>query len=148
MKEIILELIKFVGILASVLLSIHIFKRQSWSKLVSESRNKWLDDLRNDLATLIGALDSLGDINTNYTTITDKERLDLSYKANKAKADVLLKLNNIKYIDNYNENKLFIMLSDLDIKYNMNKNKDIINEIIDYSKPILKCEWEKVKEEA
>src|SRR5690554_898890 len=148
MKEIILELIKFVGILASVLLSIHIFKRQSWSKLVSESRNKWLDDLRNDLATLIGALDSLGDINTNYTTITDKERLDLSYKANKAKADVLLKLNNIKDIDNYNENKLFIMLSDLDIKYNMNKNKDIINEIIDYSKPILKREWEKVKEEA
>ena len=105
--------------------------RQLFAKTVSESRNKWLNEMRGFISTM------LAEVNFQPTNKTRTK------KYWKARNEITLRLN-------LNEALHFALNNEilkLDCPNNANQN-ETINNIISISQEILKGEWEKVKKEA
>lgn len=104
---------------------------QLFAETVSESRNKWLNEMRGFISTM------LAEVNFQPTNKTRTK------KYWKARNEITLRLN-------LNEALHFALNNEilkLDCPNNANQN-ETINNIISISQEILKGEWEKVKKEA
>ena len=132
-------LIALVGVLFSTLLSLFVSKKtiqysykDLFAKTVSQSRNKWLNEMRAFISSM------LAEAKRPSEEPTDK-RTNAYWKA---RNQIMLRLN-------LNE-PLHIMLAkeiyDLDLP--SADIDDISNKIIEISQHLLKEEWEKVKKEA
>lgn len=78
------------------------FKNQQWGKIVSESRNRWINDFRDEISIIVATLKF---VQSNYIclNINEIENKDLChtkiefarivYEGEKAKARLLTKLN-------------------------------------------------------
>ena len=104
--------------------------RQLFAETVSKSRNKWLNEMRENISEMLAEACKAGD---GYK----------SDKYYKAKNQVLLRLNT--------KEPLHLMLKqqiELLEQCNSQNYKNIEKNIIDISEVLLKREWERVKREA
>ena len=102
---------------------------QLFAETVSESRNKWLNEMRDSISTMLAEAQFP---NPKPRTFTKKYW--------KTRNEVILRLN-------LNE-PLHLMLKNEILNLDNNGNKKTIENIISISQLLLKEEWEKVKKEA
>ena len=105
---------------------------QLFAETVSESRNKWLNEMRDSISTMLAEAQFP---NPKPRTHTKKYR--------KARNEIVLRLNLTEPL----HQALFNEIKQLDCINNINQEQTI-NNIITFSQEILKEEWEKVKSEA
>lgn len=120
---------------------------------VSEFRQAWIDGLRNDITGLISALFYISYYNSTRTPNNPNEAKDIedSHKQYVTScASILTRVNSQDpdtKLKNINDNFLEI-LDEIQYKFN---NSDysgaslLSKELIEASKPLLKAEWERVK---
>lgn len=105
---------------------------QLFAETVSESRNKWLNEMRDSISTMLAEAQFP---NPKPRTFTKKYW--------KARNEIVLRLNLTEPL----HQALFNEIKQLDCINNSNQEQTI-NNIITFSQEILKEEWEKVKSEA
>lgn len=103
--------------------------RHLFAETVSQSRNKWLNEMRDFISTMLAEAQFP---NPKPRTFTKKYW--------KARNEIMLRLN-------LNE-PLHLMLKNEILTLDNNNNKKTIENIISISQLLLKEEWEKVKKEA
>lgn len=117
---------------------------------ISEFRQKWIDDLRNELADVIAQAAALGTIPYRTYDSNDSkssEIIRILIPLNVANAKVKMRLNKNEPASM----KLIDSIDLLEAKINKNNTTDwdeiktIGSEILKYSNIILKLEWERVK---
>ncbi len=123
----------FVSYLVSVKTTRYNYK-QLFAETVSQSRNKWLNEMRGFISTILGV--------AKKECASSKEPVT-SDKYLKARAEILLRLNMKESLHILLENEI----EKLD-HANSNNVDDISGKILTISRTILKEEWEKVKSEA
>ncbi len=131
--EVIAAIIALSGVVLSVGISfiVSLWTRrynynQLFAETVSESRNKWLNEMRGFISTMLAEAQSRNSGRTK--------------KYWKARNEIMLRLN-------LNE-PLHLMLKNEILTLDNNNNKKTIENIISISQLLLKEEWEKVKKEA
>ena len=133
-------LIALVGVLFSTLLSLFVSKKtiqysykDLFAKTVSQSRNKWLNEMRAFISSMLAEAKRPSEKSTdNRTTAYWKARNQILLRLNLNEEDHILLNHYICLLDNCDDSE-----------------KDNLSEkIIDISNIILKEEWEKVKKEA
>lgn len=105
---------------------------QLFAETVSESRNKWLNEMRDSISTMLAEAQFQ---NPKPRTHTKKYW--------KSRNEIVLRLNLTEPL----HQALFNEIKQLDCINNSNQEQTI-NNIITFSQEILKEEWEKVKSEA
>jgi len=146
------EILTLIGVIITVLAGLYTFRITNWSKIVSESRNRWINDFRDEIATIVGTIKIINSyLNKNlenYDCDNSEFILEKIYQAEVARARLLTKLNTTSIIGNGNNFPLKELLES--IKFNCLKETDdyIVDEIIDATKKILEPEWRRVKDEA
>lgn len=143
-----------IGIITGVI-GLYQFKNQQWGTIVSNSRNIWINDFRNEISIIVATLK----MNPSYySKIFDcekmehddflkakKEAISIIYEAEKARARLLTKLNTSNVGNGACTFKLNNLLSLIDF---CKPDQNQIDEIIELTKKILEPEWQKVKNEA
>lgn len=134
MQGLIGAIIAFIGVVLSVSISLFVSLKTNrydynrlFAKTVSESRNKWLNEMRDFISTMLAEV---------------KEPTPTA-KYWKARYEILLRLNMTEELHKALANEI----ETLDCNNNRNKEQTITN-IISLSQLILKDEWETVKKEA
>lgn len=140
MSEIIDAIIAFVGVIVSVVVSFIVsigVNRYNYHHLfaetVSQSRNRWLNEMRDYISTMVEEA-KLG-------CLTNKPHQTEKYL--KARAEILLRLN----MDEPLHALLEKAIENLD-NAKQNDVDDLSKSMLEVSRLILKEEWEKVKKEA
>lgn len=123
----------FVSYLVSVKTTRYNYK-QLFAETVSQSRNKWLNEMRGFISTILEV--------AKKECVSGKEPV-ASDEYLKARAEILLRLNMKESLHIFLENEI----EKLD-HANSNNVDDISRKILTISRTILKEEWEKVKAEA
>lgn len=123
----------FVSYLVSIKTTRYNYK-QLFAETVSQSRNKWLNVMREFISTILEV--------AKKECASSKEPVT-SDKYLKARAEILLRLNMKESLHILLENEI----EKLD-HANSNNVDDISRKILTISRTILKEEWEKVKAEA
>lgn len=129
--EDIINLIKVILIVVTIIIGIYEFKREQWGKIISQSRINWINEFRNDIATLV----SFKKLNVN-----EKSKWYL------AKYRLLQKIN----ITNQNEQtylneELYELVSNYELE---SSNSALDDRILEISRQLLEIEWQRVKKEA
>lgn len=151
-SEVIAAIIALSGAILSVGISLIISlwtRRYNYNQLfaetVSESRNKWLNEMRGFISTMLAEVKipcSLGKgkkiCKNAYCQFKSADTRTKEYW--KARNEIMLRLN-------LNE-PLHLMLKNEILTLDNNNNKKTIENIISISQLLLKEEWEKVKKEA
>lgn len=135
------------GIFTGVI-GLYQFRNQQWGKIVSESRNTWINDFRNEISIIVAAIK----MKSICTCTSEGDRckkeefcLNVFFEAEKARARLLTKLNT----NNVNNGVATFMLNDILVSLDFcNDNLNQFEIIIELSKRILEPEWKKVKNEA
>lgn len=146
------EILTLIGVIITVLAGLYTFRITNWSKIVSESRNRWINDFRDEIATIVGTIKIINSYLNKNVEKCDCDNsefiLEKIYHAEVARARLLTKLNTTSIIGNGNNFPLKELLES--IKFNCLKETDdyIVDEIIDATKKILEPEWRRVKDEA
>lgn len=154
-------LIPVIGVSLTAIVSLIVFKRQSWLKTVSESRNHWLNEFREEFSIIVGAIKIIQINNyeclfikspdyTKRTEIKDRDHFDLIkmiYKAEIAKAKLITRLNTNKVEGNEYNFALKRILYDLKFEkeYVDKIELEPLQEMVDI---VLENEWKKIKREA
>ena len=134
------------GIIAAVvsMITTNITTRFSYKQLfaetVSQSRNKWLNEMRSFIATMLAEVQkppSIENVKDNNSSSAYPERTNAYWKA---RNEIMLRLN-------LNE-PLHLMLKNEILNLDNNSDEKTIENIIAISQTLLKEEWEKVKKEA
>ena len=166
-KELVVEIIGFVGVIISILVGASQFKKQSWCDNVSKERMKWIVDFREEVgiisATVVmfqseklkkicDTIDNNDDIshngintNKNYPNEYLYEKL---FQAENAKNRLITRINIHKVKGNEFNKSYMEMLRKLHF-FNINTIKDFNYELFMLiTNSILEVEWQKVKREA
>lgn len=136
-------LIALVGVLFSTLISLFVSKKtiqysykDLFAKTVSQSRNRWLNEMRSFISSMLAEVKKPSNKQKPNTT----DRTNAYWKA---RNQIMLRLN-LNEEDHILLNHYICFLDNCD-----DSEKDKLSEkIIDISNIILKEEWEKVKKEA
>lgn len=146
-KEIVAAIITVCGVLFTALITIitYIFTRKYdyhrlYAETVSQSRNKWLNEMRDFISTMLAEAENINSQNPNNS------EPQTNYEYFKARNEILLRLN-LKE-EEHRLLKENIQMLDTAI-FNCSGQFDCLKKnIITVSQKILKDEWEKVKKEA
>ena len=114
--------------------------KQLFAETVSQSRNKWLNEMRGFIATMLAEVQkppSIENAQDNDSSSAHHERTSDYWKA---RNEIMLRLN-------LNE-PLHLMLKNEILNLDNNSDEKTIENIIAISQTLLKEEWEKVKKEA
>lgn len=154
MAEVIAALIGLVGVFLGIIIS-YIVSRwtkkynytQLYAETVSQSRNKWLNDMREYVSQLLSNKRRLF-----YGNVIDDNVIEVCNRYDECKFQILMRLN-LKEEYHRQLNALILALDDIvGIEQNGNATeedfKPIELGIIKVSQFIFKEEWEKVKKEA
>lgn len=128
-------LIGFVGAIVGALFTVAVTKLNNYNQSVSQCRNKWLNDMRENISNMLACKKVLDDAEN-----TEKKN-ELKREYEYAKNQTLLRLN-------LSENKhilLKVAIEELDLQ---GYSEETAQKIAEISRSILKEEWEKVKYEA
>lgn len=153
--EVIAALITVGGIIITGIITLITFKKQEWGKLVSKSRNQWLNEFRNEVSILVGYIEFK--IIPNKTNKESCKNDNSDCKKNQVGEQELLRAlvmknrlytkintNSHPYGNEYNE-AYKTLLETLDFcnleKFDLDLFKKLTNLI-------LEKEWGKVKKEA
>lgn len=138
-------IIAFIGVILSVSISLFVSLKTNrydynklFAKTVSESRNKWLNEMRTLISTMLAEVKEPTPTEANHTNKTKR-----TTKYWQARYEILLRLNMTEELHKALANEIIT----LDCDNNRNKEQTITN-IISLSQLILKDEWETVKKEA
>lgn len=146
------EILTSIGVIITVLACLYTFRITNWSKIVSESRNRWINDFRDEIATIVGTIKIINSYlnkNVEECNFDNSEFiLDKIYQAEVARARLLTKLNTSSIIGNRNNFPLKELLESIEFKCFKETDDYIVDEIIDATKKILEPEWKRVKDEA
>ncbi|SFE45309.1 hypothetical protein SAMN05518672_106175 [Chitinophaga sp. CF118] len=150
------EIIKLIGILSTVLISIIVliitvksFRSRTYTNQITSLKAKYIEDLRQHLAEYLSlALECNKAIfNEKYRSMSEKHQLlkDLDHKY----ALITLFLNNRNPIDR----KLYdyiqeIRLAAITQKGNGWKIEDTIQQLVNYGQQVLLLEWKNLKKDA
>ena len=116
------------------------FSYKLFAETVSQSRNKWLNEMRSFIATMLAEVQkppSIENVKDNNSSSAYPERTNAYWKA---RNEIMLRLN-------LNE-PLHLMLKNEILNLDNNSDEKTIENIIAISQTLLKEEWEKVKKEA
>lgn len=121
---------------------------QLFAETVSESRNKWLNEMRDSISTMLAEAQNPCTLTDEDAQCKNKKCLLTDDKVRskkywKARNEIVLRLNLTEPF----HQALFNEIRQLDC-LNNNNQEQTINNIITFSQEILKEEWEKVKSEA
>lgn len=114
--------------------------KQLFAETVSKSRNKWLNEMRDFISTMLTEVQkhcSNKNAQDNDSSSAHHERTSDYWKA---RNEIMLRLN-------LNE-PLHLMLKNEILNLDNNSDEKTIENIIAISQTLLKEEWEKVKKEA
>lgn len=151
-SEVIAAIIALSGVVLSVGISfiVSLWTRrynynQLFAETVSESRNKWLNEMRGFISTMLAEVKNSCSLGKGKKIC---KNADCQFKSAdtrtkeywKARNEIMLRLN-------LNE-PLHLMLKNEILTLDNNNNKKTIENIISISQLLLKEEWEKVKKEA
>lgn len=159
--EIVSALIAVIGVFLTAMVSFYIYKNQNWAKIVSQSRNKWIDGFRDDISVILATLRLLEQyyknnsndkkeestsvcksiINQNQTFICSK-----IFEAEEARARTLTRLNTSRKVGNFKNFPLDNVLRDIDFYEEV--DNEIFDSLNDLTKEVLEQEWQRVKKEA
>mgnify|MGYP006887548878 CR=1 FL=1 len=154
-SEVIAAIIALSGAILSIGISLIISlwtRRYNYNQLfaetVSESRNKWLNEMRDFISTMLAEAQNPCPITDEDEQCKSKKCLLTDDKARskkywKARYEIVLRLNLTEPF----HQALLNEIRQLDCLNNCNQEQ-AINNIITLSQEILKEEWEKVKSEA
>jgi len=132
------------GLIAGIL-TVRFNYKQLFAQTVSQNRMEWINNFREEFATIIAVL------TTKPTAAeTEKERTsDRKYEGNKARAKLLTRLNQDTSRLGNEYNEVFAdMLMNLDFDNDMSFKEEQIKQLITVARKILEPEWQKVKREA
>lgn len=146
-------LIALVGVLVSAFVSWLVSKKtikynykELFAETVSQSRNKWLNEMRDFISTMLAEVQNPcpiakdDEVCKNAECVLKNNDTLRTNKYWKARNEILLRLN-------LNE-PLHLMLRNKILQLDSNNDKKTIEDIILISQSLLKEEWEKVKKEA
>ena len=123
-----------IGAIIGALFTVVVTKMNNYNQSVSQCRNKWLNDMRENISNMLACKNALGG--------ADKEKqIELKREYEYAKNQTLLRLN-------LSENKhilLKLAIEELDLQ---GYSEETAQKIAEISRSIFKEEWEKVKYEA
>ena len=128
-------LIGFVGAIVGALFTVAVTKLNNYNQSVSQCRNKWLNDMRENISNMLACKKALDDAENT------EKKIELKREYEYAKNQTLLRLN-------LSENKhilLKVAIEELDLQ---GYSEEPAQKIAEISRSILKEEWEKVKYEA
>lgn len=128
-------LIGFVGAIVGALFTVAVTKLNNYNQSVSQCRNKWLNDMRENISNMLACKKALDDAENT------EKKIELKREYEYAKNQTLLRLN-------LSENKhilLKVAIEELDLQ---GYSEETAQKIAEISRSILKEEWEKVKYEA
>ena len=129
-------LIGFVGAIIGSLFTVAVTKMNNYNQSVSQCRNKWLNDMRENISKMLACKKALDDAENN------EKKIELKREYEYAKNQTLLRLN-------LSENKhILLKLAIEELDSLQNYSDEIVQKIAEISRSILKEEWEKVKYEA
>lgn len=116
------EILALVGVIISVLAGLYTFRITNWSKSVSESRNRWINDFRNEISTIVATLKIIkycSEKNNGEKCNCNESYFLLNkiYQAEASRARLLTKLNTSNIIDNSNNFPLKKILESIKFKY-------------------------------
>lgn len=134
--------IALIGIIITATLSVVALNRNSWNQTVSQSRNHWLNEFREEFSIIIGTMYYILTVNCNQDNMNDK-----IYKAEIARAKLFTRINTNKLEGNEYNASLKSILNEIqfDSNYISKKNIYALQEMVNR---ILEVEWEKVKKES
>lgn len=154
--EIIAAIITVVGVLLTALITYYQFRKEQWQKSVSDSRNHWLNDFRDEFGVLAGYIEYLKKYGCQQLPGNDSNTADDEDNKRGERSKELLEALNAK-------NKLYTRIntnsSTMGNEYNeaykltlesINFNKikefdlDLFKKLTNL---ILEKEWQKVKKE-
>ena len=135
--EIMLEaLIGFVGAIVGALFTVAVTKMNNYNQSVSQCRNKWLNDMRENISKMLAYKKALDDAENA------EKQIELKREYEYAKNQTLLRLN-------LSENKhILLKLAIEEFDSLQSYSEETARKIAEISRSILKEEWEKVKYEA
>lgn len=146
-------LIALVGVLVSALVSWLVSKKtikynykELFAETVSQSRNKWLNAMRDFISTMLAEVQNPcpiakdDEVCKNAECVLKNNNTLRTNKYWKARNEILLRLNLSE--------PLHLMLKNKILQLDGNNNEKTIEDIILISQSLLKEEWEKVKKEA
>lgn len=150
--EIIAALITVGGIIITGIITLFTFKKQEWGKLVSNSRNQWLNEFRDEVSILIGYIEYqlLIRKTKNYLVICNDDNNQVGQQhflqALTMKSRLYTKINTNSHPHGNEYNEAYkTLLETLDF-YNLEKfDLDLFKKLTNL---ILEKEWGKVKKEA
>lgn len=128
-------LIGFVGAIVGALFTVAVTKLNNYNQSVSQCRNKWLNDMRENISNMLACKKALDDAENT------EKKIELKREYEYAKNQTLLRLN-------LSENKhilLKVAIEELELQ---GYSEETAQKIAEISRSILKEEWEKVKYEA
>ncbi|XOV91648.1 MAG: hypothetical protein ACFHWX_15720 [Bacteroidota bacterium] len=127
----------------SLYISIKTSRKTLFINSVTSSRIKWINDLREDIASFTGLV-------THYriTDIDSRTQREIYEKIDRLVYSIMLRLNPKSDIDMETEiiSRIDLIIEEIDSK--KDKIDDVIEELIDWTRIMLKFEWEVVKEES
>jgi len=142
--QILSQIISTVSIVVTAIIAVYSLRKQSWSKTVSETRNQWLNDFRDEVSIIVAVLEEMRIYNVRTKCYPDNCAI---HKAYIAKEKLYTRLNTNKL----NGNEHFFLLKPL--VYKIEFTPDCANsfnrkEFLEVVNQILELEWKKVKKEA
>mgnify|MGYP000165654822 CR=1 FL=1 len=152
--EVIAAIIALVGVILSAIISFVVARQTTrfnykhlFAETVSQSRNKWLNDMREYVSQLLSNARRIF-----YKNVTNENVVEICNEYDECKFQILMRLN---LEEKYHRKLHFLILALEDLigtnqKANVTEDdfKLIELEIINTSRSIFKEEWEKVKREA
>ena len=157
----------FIGILSALitsLVTVHIFKRQSWNENVSKERMKWIVEFREEVGELMKAIKLFEHFSSNICEEKCEKKgkedcgfdcLNIILNGEKARYKLYTRINTSKVEQNEFNFAYKKMLEELKFDSNMltntDKNKNLnfdIDAFMKLTNMILELEWQKVKKEA
>jgi len=142
--QIISQTISTASIVVTAIIAIYSLRKQSWSKTVSETRNQWLNDFREEVSIIVAVLEEMRMHMDEDKYCPDK---CIIHEAYIAKAKLYTRLNTNKF----DGNEHFFLLKPLlyNIKFTTEYVKSFNGkEFLEVVNQILELEWKKVKKEA
>lgn len=129
-------LIGFVGAIVGALFTVAVTKMNNYNQSVSQCRNKWLNDMRENISKMLAYKKALDDAENA------EKQIELKREYEYAKNQTLLRLN-------LSENKhILLKLAIEEFDSLQSYSEETARKIAEISRSILKEEWEKVKYEA
>ena len=132
-----------IGAIIGALFTVAVTKMNNYNQSVSQCRNKWLNDMRENISDMLACKNALDGYNNSENKSKDKteKQIELERKYEYAKNQSLLRLN-------LSENKhvlLKLAIEELDLQ---GYSEETAQKIAEICRSIFKKEWEKVKYEA